>query len=519
MARTRLPKSLTEPAIESPIPFRTGCNGEFLPAPPTERDLRAEALFERVSDEKARRLGVSRREFVGGACGTATALWVINAVYGCGGDAGLRGDSTSGSTSGDGSGGAASGGGSGGDGGVYQVDAGSTEDVCKAHEELSGDDFIFDVQTHHVNPTGPWRNSPSALTWGLFFAALPQGLCGEADPLECFSKNHYLREMFVNSDTHVAALSAVPADPGANPLTVEEAEATRDIVQTLSGSPRVVLHGLVMPDRGQAELDKMQALAEETKISAWKVYTPYGSWRLDDEAVGIPFIERARSLGIKVICTHKGLPLVGFDPAFCAPDDVGVVAKAYSDVSFLVYHSAFDPIVPEGPYNPAAPNAGIDRLIRTLEDNAIGPGGNVYAELGSLWRHFMTNPMQAAHAIGKLLKHVGEDRIVWGTDSIWYGSPQDQIAAFRRFQIPEPLRDQHGYPEITPAIRAKIFGLNAATAYGIDPKATLCTITEDDLAKAKLASADRIAPGFRGYGPQTRREMLDFLRSRGGEPG
>ena len=59
--------------------------------------------------------------------------------------------------------------------------------------------------------------------------------------------------------------------------------------------------------------------------------------------------------------------------------------------------------------------------------------------------------------------------MLWGTDSIWYGSPQDQIQAFRTFQISAELRERHGYPEITPALRAKIFGLNAANVYGFTP--------------------------------------------------
>ena len=57
--------------------------------------------------------------------------------------------------------------------------------------------------------------------------------------------------------------------------------------------------------------------------------------------------------------------------------------------------------------------------------------------------------------------------MLWGTDSIWYGSPQDQIQAFRTFQIAPELRAKYGYPEITPALRAKIFGLNAARVYNL----------------------------------------------------
>jgi len=82
----------------------------------------------------------------------------------------------------------------------------------------------------------------------------------------------------------------------------------------------------------------------------------------------------------------------------------------------------------------------------------------------------MSDPTQAAHVLGKLLKYVGEDRVLWGTDSIWYGSPQDQIQAFRAFQIAEPYRERYGYPELTPALRAQVFGLNAAKPYHVSPE-------------------------------------------------
>ena len=486
-------KSWPEVEPESPIPFRQGSNGEFVPPPPSDKDERAESLFRRTVEERARRLGVSRREFVGSACGTATALWVINAVYGCGSDQNVNPAP-----------------------GPYGVDAGDTEDADAACIKVSGDEFIFDIQTHHVNPMGSWREKSPG--WASFFASLPQGACGETDPVQCFDADHYIDQVFIESDTAVAVLTAVPAAPGANPLEAEEQAATRAIVDKLAGSQRLVTHGLVLPDLGEAELDKMQALAEELQISAWKVYTPFGGWRLDDEAIGIPFLERARSLGIKLVCAHKGLPLAGFDPAFASPDDVGVVAKAYPDLKFLVYHSAFETEVTEGPYDPVK-NVGIDRLIKTVLDHGIGPAGNVYAELGSTWRYLMTRPDDAAHALGKLLLHLGEDRIVWGTDSIWYGSPQDQIAAFRTFQIPSAMQDQYGYPALTTGARAKIFGLNAAEAYGIDPAAVRCEISKDALAQAKHARVERPANTFRRYGPQTRRELFALLRARGGTPG
>src|SRR5687768_6302949 len=353
------------------------------------------------------------------------------------------------------------------DGGGYSIDADATWDADQACEELGGDQFIFDVQTHHVNPEGAWRSNPGF--WEFYFASLPQGACGEADSVDCFDTEHYLREMFINSETHVAVLSAVPADPGENPLEIAEQKATMDLVNAMAGSDRLVIHGLVLPDQGQGQIDGMQALVEDMRISAWKVYTPYGGWSLTDKA-GLAFLDQAEALGVDIVCAHKGLPLPGFDPAFASPADIGTVAPQYPSLRFVVYHSGWESDTTEADYDPDG--QGIDRLIRACLDNGIGPTGNVYAELGSTWRGVMTDPVQSQHVIGKLLLHLGADRIVWGTDSIWYGTPQDQITAFRALTISQQMQDDFGYPALTEEIKAKILGLNAAALYGIDVEAT-----------------------------------------------
>jgi hypothetical protein len=139
----------------------------------------------------------------------------------------------------------------------------------------------------------------------------------------------------------------------------------------------------------------------------------------------------------------------------------------------------------------------------------------VYAELGSTWRFLMRDPQQAAHALGKLIQACGEDNVLWGTDSIWYGSPQDQIQAFRTFQIAPELRGTHGYAEITPPLRAKIFGRNAAKVYGLSPAEVKKYTRSDRVAREKLAYQERADPHFLTYGPKTRREFLDLLRLTG----
>ena len=51
---------------------------------------------------------------------------------------------------------------------------------------------------------------------------------------------------------------------------------------------------------------------------------------------------------------------------------------------------------------------------------------------------------------------------------------------------------------MTPALRAKIFGLNAAKVYGVAPI-------------VRKASNER-DPHFLTYGPKNRREFMNFLR-------
>ena len=97
--------------------------------------------------------------------------------------------------------------------------------------------------------------------------------------------------------------------------------------------------------------------------------------------------------------------------------------------------------------------------------------------------------------LGKLLLAVGENNVVWGTDSIWYGPSQVSIDAFRAFQIPAELRERHGYPELTPAIKRKILGENAAGIYGIDPAHARRVAASDDLSWLGAAVEEYRAKG------------------------
>ena len=159
-----------------------------------------------------------------------------------------------------------------------------------------------------------------------------------------------------------------------------------------------------------------------------------------------------------------------------------------------MYHSGYDIDPVEEGSHAADPYRGVSRLVTSLTEAGVAPAQNVYAELGSTWYLMMRRPAEAAHVLGKLLQAVGEDRILWGTDSVWYGAPQPLIDAFRAFQIPDRLRDEHGYPVLTDTVKAKILGGNAARLYGIDEAtAVAATPRREWLADARQELAERLA--------------------------
>ena len=71
---------------------------------------------------------------------------------------------------------------------------------------------------------------------------------------------------------------------------------------------------------------------------------------------------------------------------------------------------------------------------------------NVYGDLGQLFAWSTTaNPRLGAAVMGTLIKGLGADHVVWGTDAVWTGSPQWQIEALRRLEIPEDMQKKYGY--------------------------------------------------------------------------
>jgi predicted TIM-barrel fold metal-dependent hydrolase len=449
-----------------PIKLDSTSNGEFVPVPLDAANRRANRLAQDWAGENAKRRGVGRRDFMVSACGAASTLLAFNAANAAAGRTG----------------------------GFFELDEVAAVDPDAGLEALSGREFVFDVQGHFVGQHGLGRT----------------GLGGA---------EQFLKDIFLDSDTDMMVLSFIPSRRETELLTIQEADEARRIVDAMEGTHRLLLHGRANPNQ-DGDLDGMDELAERWGVSAWKCYTQWGpdgrGFFLHDDT-GLKLIERARKLGVKNICVHKGLPFGRRSYEHSVASDIGIVARMFPDVNFLVYHSGFIAGKPEGPYNPGR-GEGVDALIRSVEDNGIGRNANVYAELGSTWRYAMRDPDMAAHIVGKLVKHIGERNVLWGSDCIWYGSPQDQIQAFRTFQISEEFQERYGYPKMTPELRARIFGLNATRPYGIDAGQVIDRARNDAVERRRAAYREHPDPHFLTFGPKTRREFLANLKARGGSP-
>lgn len=559
---SRRKKTDPEVPYKTPIWLGDHSNGEIYHAQ-TPEERKMEQIILKEGAERARYYGMDRREFMASGLGVALSMSVINLVNGCGdgkqggydpmngafgGSAPPNPTPMGGTTAAAGSGPTVSGdagrgivmnsGGAGqtgaGQAGMTSMGtAGSSVPVGDVPSGMAGmggmgtmpdpkmcetalkydEMFIFDIQTHRVERAN--------MTYQFFLSILPQAGCGKGVP-GCFSKEEYTRKFFLESDTTCTVLSGIPATDGQNPLSNDEIASTRDFVRGVAqDTERVITHAMILPNYNhEMQIAQMGPLLEKNKpLGAWKCYTPWGpgngvtGFWLDDPETGLPFIQQGRELGVKVFCCHKGLPLPGFDNNYGDPKDIGVVAKMFPDTKFVVYHSAYQ----YGGGNETqgytmGSKDGVNSLVTAMMANGLGLGSNVYGELGTTWYNVRTNVTAATHILGKLLKYLGEDNIVWGTDCMWYGSPQEQIMTFMSFKMDERIRMQEGYPELTPAIKAKILGLNSAKVFGVDPMATRCGIKATALAQLKRDHDDEFGRFRWAFQYPEMRTRRDFFR-------
>src|SRR5438552_4642369 len=385
-------------------------------------------------DAYAARAGLSRRNFLGTASGFAAAMLAVNKVTG------MK---------------------------FFDVSEAEVLETAAAHElnaaRKTATSFIVDQHTHICIRKDGYITGVNTTEKGMWFVQLLDDLgkaMGLANGTKDMTPENFGKMILEGSDTSVAIFNTFGfrEDYGGKDMIPIEEQAE---VKQRSTERTIMLGGGLTPNQGLREtLDRMQMFVETYKISGLKLYTfdstPQRGWWFDDQKKACPMWEKARKLGIKNIGCHKGIPFGQFMARYAHAEDFDAVCDDFPDLNFIAYHSGW-------PYH--AELAALKGFKPQRK--------NMYCEVGSTFAATVTSrPLECAHVLGTLLRDLGPDYVMWGTDSALWGNPQWQIDAFRKFQIPEQLVEGHGYPPLTAELKAKVFGLNAARIWNLKASAS-----------------------------------------------
>jgi predicted TIM-barrel fold metal-dependent hydrolase len=473
--------------VDSPVPTQLVSNEELIPRRQTPQQKQVEHLIGELAADRSKKLGMDRRAFMASSMGLATCFLASNMVYGKNWD-------------------------------VDEVE--TYEPEATAEKFPKGEYFIIDVQSHFTNGFAipGFRDAEFVKNMGF-------NLKTDA---EAYGFRNFVKEMFFDSETSMVVISGVPgreinkdkegkilegkARGGGILPSWLMSQAGREI-NDLAGCQRALWQGNLAPNHywdrvnnrpdKAAILDQMDREVNKYGIKSWKWYCHTdpgqsgGGFQCDDDNA-MWFYRESVKRGIKIFSVHKGFSYQSRTLGHLAnPKDMEKAALNNPDITFIVYHSALQ----HGPNEPNwkeankwDPTTGDFAWHNILMDiKRRNPQlTNLNCELGSFFNVLaVADPIMCQHGVGKNVKYYGADHVIWGTDCLWWGSPQWCIDAFKRFQISDELCERFGYKKLTKEDKAKIFGLNAARIYGIDVTAQRKALPADTLERLKTAYLER----------------------------
>jgi len=458
-----------------PIPTRPVSSDEFTPAPQSPRQREVEAKLQQLGRDLAAKQGLSRRRFFQTPAGMAAAFLAMNETFGP-----LFG--------------------------VSRAEAATPEQANERSATLAGQ-FIMDMHTHFLRPgtrlTGfvAARNAVGKAGWN-------PGLGQKEQTIDDLMFQNYIKEIYLDSDTKIACISGAPSElPEDWFLTNQMKADARAQVNAIAGTKRMFSHAIFTPGY-DGWLDAIDRDLEVLKPDSMKGYTIGDNthkdlskhpWHMDDEKLVYAVYGKFLKAGVKNVCVHKGLFPESLEKRFphllahCDVRDVGKAARDWPQLNFIIYHGGYrygSGGRADQAWAQFERTGRIEWVTDLSEIPAKYSASNVYADVGQLFAQTtMAEPRLAAVMLGQLIAGMGADHVCWGTDAIWTGSPQWQIEALRRLEIPAELQRTYNLKPLGAAdgaVKNAIFGENNARLYGVKP--TLRAALQDDsLAHYKAA--------------------------------
>ena len=327
---------------------------------------------------------------------------------------------------------------------------------------LHNDVFVFDNVVHMYDLSDDNLTRPDSdfdRQWHLKIGSTRRSegqdaSYGITDPFGAFARKWTAEDLgklvFQDSATDMAMAQSVPLydiyKDGFAPV-----RAQHEFVRAFP--ERTLFCGAVdpsYPDVATA-VAEMERQVEEMGAVSFKFYNAHldgKSWRCDDPKVAYPMYEKARELGIKVLQFHKGFPISRARLEDLQPLDIQQAAIDFPDLTFAIHHLSL-------PY-----------FEETVYIAARFP--NVILVLSGIMHLPVIAPWEFKMYLGRILRDVGSDRILWGSEAPLLGNPQPMIEWFWEMEIDDELQDRYGFPQITDADKRKILGENQAALFGID---------------------------------------------------
>ncbi|HEY3777389.1 MAG TPA: hypothetical protein VGL35_04980 [Rhizomicrobium sp.] len=378
-----------------PVPTRTISNGEFMPGPQTQAQREVEARIEAAATALAPRHGMPRRSFLTSTAGMAAAFAAMNAVYGP----------------------------------LFDVEPAEAAEpgVAEARAGALSGQFIVDLHTHYIRDDA----RPGLQCFGELREKTRQKhenpeLPDRPATLDDLHLGTYVREMWLDSDTKIAALSGAPSEVKKDWLLPNDAIAdARDRINRFAGSKRLLSHFIFTPGQ-PGWLEEIDRGIKVLKPDAWKGYTIGDNthknlsrhpWRMDDETLAYKAYEKFAKAGIRNVAIHKGLYTKSDEEKFpnlmeyARVDDVAKAAKDWPGLNFLIYHAVYrftgdgEPKLALEEFDRTGRMEWVSDLADIPEKHGVT---NVCADIGASFAACcVAEPNTAAAMLGILLKGLG----------------------------------------------------------------------------------------------------------------